>query len=157
MKILRVPMLFAVASLGMISLLKAQEVSTGMLESVNPKQDVVTMRSDQTHHDLVFYGLNRANIFTADGRDLNIRDLEEGQRVTIQYAVRNRRWYVSKVILSEPRPVSRSRALDGKARDRIREETEGDTRTPSAPTTEPVPPQTPMRTSGLNATRYSHP
>jgi len=157
MKTLRVPMLFAVASFGMVSLLKAQEVSTGMLESVNPKQDVVTMRSDQTHHDLVFYGLNRANIFTADGHDLSVRDLEEGQRVTIQYAVRNRRWYVSKVILSEPRPVSRSRALTEEDRARIREQTEGDTRTPSAPTTEPPPPQPPMRTNGLNATRYSHP
>ena len=112
----------------------AQElVSTGTIKEVVPKTGIVTLHSDQTTHDISFYGLERANIFTGDGKVLAVRDLQPGQRATLEYAVRGKRWYISKVILSEPRPAPGASAVVGnEAKERIRESTEGDTRTPSA-------------------------
>ncbi len=91
------------------------------------------MRSDQTARDMSFNGLDHANIFTADGKALTIGDLSPGQRVTLEYAVRDKHWYISKVILSEPRPGADSVVANPASRDRMREASEGEARTPSAP------------------------
>jgi hypothetical protein len=134
----------AIAGLSVISisLSSAQEtVSTGMVESVSPKEGTLTMLSDQTHGDLTLHGLERANIFTADGKALQIVDLAQGQRVTIAYAVHDKQWFISKVILSEPRPAVTNRNTTEKDVTRIREATEGTTRTPSADGKPDVAPQ----------------
>ncbi len=132
MKITLLPVV-AAAALACTSIPRAsadEVVSTGLIQSVSDKREQLTLHSEQSHSDLLVYGLDKANIFTADGKALTTADLQPGQRVTLEYAMRGQRWYVSKVILSEPRPAAR---VGAEATERIRESTEGDARTPSAP------------------------
>jgi len=83
---------------------KAQEpVSTGIIQGTVPKAGTLTLRSDQTTRPITFYGMDRANIFTADGKAATMADLQPGLQVTIQYAVQGDRWYISKVVLPEQR------------------------------------------------------
>jgi hypothetical protein len=79
----------------------AQEpVSTGIVQGVAPKTGTLTIRSTQTARPITFYGMEKANIFSVDGSPALITDLEPGMPVTVQYAVRGDRWFISKVILS---------------------------------------------------------
>lgn len=83
----------------------AQEtVSTGTIQGVVPQVGTLTIRSDQTTRPLTFWGMDRANIFTADGQPAVVGDLVPGMRVTVQYAVQGKRWLISKVILDAQRP-----------------------------------------------------
>jgi hypothetical protein len=130
-------------------------VSTGIVEGITPKDGALTILSDQTHGNLSFYGLEKAPIFTADGKVLQLSDLLPGQRVTLEYAARDNRSYVSKVILSEPRPEAPKGALSPAAKERIRQAAEGQTRTPSAPpVSAPVPP---TRVTGTGAVPVTAP
>jgi hypothetical protein len=82
----------------------AQEpVSTGIVTNVLAKDGVLTIRSDQNGQPLTFHGMDRANIFSADGQPALIGDLQTGMKVTVQYGVRGQRWYISKVVLPEMR------------------------------------------------------
>jgi hypothetical protein len=145
----------AATALSLSCALAQQPVSTGIVEGITPKDGALTILSDQTHENLSFYGLEKATIFTADGKPLLLGDLLPGQRVTLEYAVRDNRSYVNNVILSEPRPEAPRDALSPAARERIRHETEGQTRTPSAPpTAAPVPP---TRVTGTGAVPVTGP
>jgi len=95
----------ALVWLGSITVSHAQEpVSTGTVLGLAPAAGTLTIRSDQTSSALTFYGMERANIFTSDGGVAVIDNVQPGMRVTVQYAVRGNRWYISKVILPEDRP-----------------------------------------------------
>jgi hypothetical protein len=66
--------------------------------------------------------MERANIFSADGKPALTTDLQPGMQVTVQYAERGNRWYISKVMVAEPRnntvvgaPTNVDRALTQKA------------------------------------------
>ncbi|MHA3771910.1 hypothetical protein ACXR0O_10280 [Verrucomicrobiota bacterium sgz303538] len=90
--------------LGSAVISQAQEpVSTGTIQGLVPWAGTLTLRSDQTHGPMTFWGIDRANIFSADGQPAGIGDLQPGMNVTVQYAVRGRKWYISKVMLSEQR------------------------------------------------------
>ena len=92
--------------LGSAVVSQAQEpVSTGIVQGLVPKAGTLTLRSDQTSRPITFYGMDRANIYAADGRPAVVADLQPGMQVTVQYAVRGNRWYISKVLLSEQRPA----------------------------------------------------
>ncbi len=60
---------------------------------------MLTMRSDQNQRLITFYGMEKANAFTADGQPAKMADMQVGQRITVQYATRGDKWYISKVIL----------------------------------------------------------
>ena len=123
------------------SALFAQEpVSTGLIRKVTPKTGTLIVRSEQTNTDLTFYNADRANIFRADGKALTTADLEEGQRVTVKYGIRQNRWFVREIILSEPRPGKDSVVTNPRGIERIRQGTEGETRTPDAPPDPPAGP-----------------
>jgi hypothetical protein len=123
------------------SALFAQEpVSTGFIRQVVPRTGVLVIRSDQNHQDMTFFNADRATIFRADGKALTTADLQPGQRVTVKYGERNKKWYITQIILSEPRPGSDSVVANPAGRERIREATEGEARTPDAP---PDPPSGP--------------
>ena len=102
---------------------QAQEpVSTGIIQGMVPKAGTLILRSDQTTRPITFYGMDRANIFTADGKAATVADLQPGMKATIQYAVRENRWYISKIILAEQRgnavvgaPINADPALRTKA------------------------------------------
>ena len=80
---------------------QAQEpVSTGVVQEVVAATGVLTIRSDQTQRAITFYGLNTANIFTVQGAPAQLSDLQTGTPVTVQYAIRDNRWFVSKVMFS---------------------------------------------------------
>lgn len=94
----------AVLWLGSMTVSHGQEpVSTGIVQGTVPAAGTLTIRSDQTTTPLTFWGMERANIFTADGQLATVGDIEPGMPVTVQYAVRGKRWYISKVILPEQR------------------------------------------------------
>lgn len=96
----------AVLWLGSITVSHGQEpVSTGIVQGLVPAAGTLTIRSDQTSSALTFYGMERANIFTSDGALASIDSVQPGMPVTVQYAVRGNRWYISKVILPEERLV----------------------------------------------------
>lgn len=82
----------------------AQQVSTGVIAGYQPKEGTITIRSDQTQGLITFFGVNKANIFTADGKISNIADLPLGSKVTVEFTERERRWFVSKVILPAEAP-----------------------------------------------------
>ena len=97
----------AVVWLGSITVSHGQEpVSTGIVQGLAPSVGALTIRSDQTSSSLTFYGLERANIFTSDGALANVGSIQPGMPVTVQYAVRRNRWYISKVILPETVPAA---------------------------------------------------
>jgi hypothetical protein len=96
----------AVLAVGTPALLAQEPVSTGIIQGVVPKAGTLTIRSDQTTRPITFYGMDRANIFTADGKPALIGDLQPGIKVTVQYAIKGERWYISKVLLPEQRPVA---------------------------------------------------
>jgi Cu/Ag efflux protein CusF len=86
-----------------ISTVQAQEpVSTGIIHGLVEKAGVLTLRSDQNQRLLTFHGMDQANVFTADGQPAKMADMKVGDRVTVQYATRNGKWYISKVILPAP-------------------------------------------------------
>lgn len=88
---------------GGISTVQAQEpVSTGIVHGMVEKAGVLTLRSDQNQRLLTFHGMDKANVFTADGQPAKMADMQVGQRVTVQYATRDGKWYISKVILPAP-------------------------------------------------------
>jgi hypothetical protein len=106
MKLSKCFSIYAAAAALLVSapLTQAQEpVSTGVIQGLAPKAGTLTLRSDQTTRPVTFYGMDKANIFTADGKVAKIADLQPGMKATVQYAVRENRWYVSKVILAEQR------------------------------------------------------
>ncbi len=95
----------AVLWLGSITATQAQElVSTGLVQGLAPRAGILTLRSDQTSRPITFYGIDRATIFTADGQPALIGDLQPGMQATVQYAMRGKRWYISKIILAAQRP-----------------------------------------------------
>jgi len=101
---------FVLTSAPALSLAQAP-VSTGIIESIDPKAGEMTMQSDQSKRAVTFYGLNTTNIFHVDGRAAPSTDLEPGKHVTIEYAERNGRWYISKVMLNAeplilPQPIT---------------------------------------------------
>ena len=97
----------AVVGLGTITVSQAQEpVSTGTIQGFVPRAGTLTLRSDQTSRPITFYGVDRANIFTEDGQPAVIGDLQTGMKATVQYAVRGKRWYISKIILPGQRAVA---------------------------------------------------
>jgi hypothetical protein len=95
----------AVLAVGTPALVAQEPVSTGTIQGVVPKAGTLTLRSDQTTRPITFYGMDRANIFTADGKPALVGDLQPGMKVTIQYAIKGERWYISKVLLPEQRPA----------------------------------------------------
>lgn len=79
----------------------AQEpVSTGVVQGVAPKTGVLTIRSNQTQRPVTFYGIDKATI-TAGQRPALITDIQPGMLVTVQYAIRGDKWYISKLLLPE--------------------------------------------------------
>lgn len=64
----------------------------------------MTIRSDQTQGLITFFGVDKSNIFTADGKISTIADLPLGSRVTVQFTERDKQWFVSKVILPAANP-----------------------------------------------------
>src|SRR3954466_12827244 len=91
--------LIAALLLGGASLAFAQQVSTGIIQGYQPQAGTLTIRSDQTQGMITFFGVNKSNIFTADGVVATIAELPLGSRVTVQFTERDKQWFVSKVIL----------------------------------------------------------
>lgn len=77
----------------------AQTVSTGIVQGVAPTIGAMTIRSNETARPITFYEMERATIFSEDGNPAVLSDLEPGMEITVQYAVRRNRWYISKVII----------------------------------------------------------
>src|SRR4051794_31273887 len=96
--------LVAALLLGGASLALAQQVSTGIIQGFQPKAGTLTIRSDQTQGLITFFGVDKSNIFTADGKVSTIADLPLGSKVTVQFTERDKRWVVSKVILPAEAP-----------------------------------------------------
>lgn len=85
----------------------AQEpVSTGIVQGVAPTTGVLTIRSAETQRPITFYGMDKATI-TAGDKAAVINDIQPGMQVTVKYAVRGDKWYISKVLL----PASTSTSL----------------------------------------------
>jgi hypothetical protein len=96
------------------SLTLAQQVSTGVIQGYQPKEGTLTVRSDQTQGLITFFGVDKSNIFTADGKIATIAELPLGSRVTVQFTERDKQWFVSKVILpAENPPGARRPAQQG--------------------------------------------
>jgi hypothetical protein len=96
--------LIAALLLGGASLALAQQVSTGVIQGFQPKEGTLTIRSDQTQGLITFFGVDKSNIFTADGKISTLADLPLGSRVTVQFTERDKQWFVSKVILPPANP-----------------------------------------------------
>lgn len=111
--ILRSFFLVAALLLGGASVTFAQQVSTGVIAGYQPKEGTLTVRSDQTQGLITFFGVDKANIFTADGKISNIADLPLGSKVTVEFSERDKKWFVSKVILPADRPVGTKPGLPG--------------------------------------------
>jgi hypothetical protein len=91
------------------SLTLAQQVSTGVIQGYQPKEGTLTVRSDQTQGLITFFGVDKSNIFTADGKIATIAELPLGSRVTVQFTERDKQWFVSKVILPAENPPGAKR------------------------------------------------
>jgi len=102
---LRVALAASLLTFAPAALLAQAPVSTGIIVSVDPKAGEMTMQSDQLKKAVTFYGLNSVNIFHVDGQVAPMTDLEPGRHVTIEYAERQGRWYISKVMLNPKRSV----------------------------------------------------
>ena len=109
MKTLLRSLLFAaLLLLGAAPSLFAQAVSTGIIAGFQPKEGTLTIRSDQTKTLMTFFGLEKANIYTADGKVVLLKDLPLGSQVTVEYAERgDKHWYIAKVILPAEVPPGR--------------------------------------------------
>lgn len=84
----------------------AQNVTTGVIEQIAPETGVLTVRSAQTKRPITFYGMDKAMLVQAQGRTPSLRDLTPGMSVTVQYAVRNKQWFVDKLIYGDERPAA---------------------------------------------------
>lgn len=83
----------------------AQNVTTGVIERIAPETGVLTVRSTQTQRPITFYGMDRAMLVQAQGRTPSLKDLVPGMSVTVQYAVRNKQWFVDKLIYGDEQPA----------------------------------------------------
>src|SRR4051794_7366691 len=95
-------LLCSLAALGLLlsgSAYAQEPVSTGIIAGMQPKEGTLTIRSDQTNGLVTFFGADKANIFTSDGQPFLLQNLKVGSKVTIQYATRGKKWYISKMIL----------------------------------------------------------
>jgi len=91
--------LAALATLLVGNVVGQELVSTGIIAGLQPKEGTLTIRSDQTNGIVTFFGADKANIFTSDGQPYLLQNLKPGVKVTIQYAARGEKWYISKMIL----------------------------------------------------------
>jgi hypothetical protein len=98
-------LLVAALLLGGASLTFAQKVSTGIIQGYQPKAGTLTIRSDQTQGLITFFGVDKANIFTADGKVATIAELPLGSKVTVEFTEKDKQWFVSKVILPASAPA----------------------------------------------------
>lgn len=101
---LRSLLIVAALLIGSTSFSFAQLSSTGIIEGYQPQAGTLTIRSDQTQGMITFFGVDKANIFTADGKAVTIAELPLGSKVTVQFTEREKKWYVSKVILPAANP-----------------------------------------------------
>ncbi len=97
--------LFALALLLAPPLASAQEgaVTTGIIEAIDAAAGTMTVRSDQMLKPVTFHGIGAAILINASGKPALTNDMAVGMPVTINYAVRNKQWYVSKIVFSETR------------------------------------------------------
>jgi hypothetical protein len=78
-------------------------VSTGVVQAVAQEEGTLTLRANQPlAAPLVFHGMNKAKIETVDGKVANLGALTPGLSVTVHYAQRDNRWYVSRVVIPDP-------------------------------------------------------
>lgn len=100
------PFLFVAALLfGGSSLALAQQVSTGIIEGYQPQAGTLTIRSDQTKGLITFFGVNKSNIYTTDGKVASIAELPLGSKVTVHFAEKDKQWFVSRVVLPPAAPM----------------------------------------------------
>jgi hypothetical protein len=79
-------------------------VTTGVIEKISPETGVMTVRSQQTHRPLTFYGVDKAMLVHTLGKQPMITDLAPGMQVTIRYAARGKQWFVDKITYGEAAP-----------------------------------------------------
>jgi hypothetical protein len=109
MKALLRPILCALVALATAVSLHAQElVSTGLIQGIQPQEGTITLRSDQTQNTTTFFGVDKAQIFSSDGQPMALGGLQLGTRVTINFAQREGRMYVQKIITPPAAPAVKS-------------------------------------------------
>ena len=78
-------------------------VSTGVVQAVGTQDGTLTLRANQPlAAPLVFHGMGKAKIETADGKVATLANLTPGLNVTVHYAQQDNRWYVSRVVIPDP-------------------------------------------------------
>lgn len=94
----------ALLGFGQVTASAQEIVTTGVVQKVGDDGSLV-VHSDQTQGPVTFYGVQNTNIFTVDGSPALLGDLQMGTKVTVQYAVRGGKWYVSKIMFMGAGPA----------------------------------------------------
>jgi hypothetical protein len=80
-------------------------VTTGIVEAVSLENGTMTVRTDQTQRPMIFSGIGSAMLVNGRGGTPTLGDLKAGIPVTVRYAVRNKQWYVEKIVYGDEAAV----------------------------------------------------
>ncbi len=83
----------------------SEPVSTGKVIATNAQTGVMTMMSAQTRAPLSFYGMNEAKIETNSGKIVGLAEIRPDMAVTVHYAERQGKWYVSRIAIPDATPA----------------------------------------------------
>jgi hypothetical protein len=79
-------------------------ISTGIVQGLSQKDGTLTIRTEQSGAGtMVYHGMDKADILTANGKPAVLADIAPGQQVTVFYAKQGDQWMVSRVLLPDPK------------------------------------------------------
>jgi len=97
----------ACSLLGSAAFLLAQgPLSTGVIDNVSKENGTLVLRGDANQPaQIVYHGMDRAQIVTATGKAATLADLKPGLQATVFYAKQGDRWVVSRVLIPDEAPL----------------------------------------------------
>lgn len=89
--------------------------TTGAVVAFNQKDGTIAVRSNETGKRIIFYGMDKAQIETSDGKRSSLADVRADMPITIYYTPQGDRWFVGRVIVPAavvaPAPVPAAAVL----------------------------------------------
>lgn len=85
--------------------LAAGAITTGIVTAVAKEAGTLTVMSEQTQGRINYTGMDKAAVQFASGKPATLAEVAVGQLVTVEYALRDNKPVVSKILIPDPKPV----------------------------------------------------